>query len=212
MVEIFLYGTAWFWALVALELVLLFVFTEYENGIGAFVSLLAFGAALQFLGDVDIIGYFRNNPYQLGAFLVAYTLLGIGWLTFKWTLFSKQKLAEHDELFFEFLDEHHLPHDTKLLPEDLKAEWTHIVLGTRDYYTKRTIADTPLIRHHKAKAIRWASLWPFSMSIFFLKDMIREFFTAVYNRIAGFLQRIADNIFSRSEIKGNLDPTLLDKK
>mgnify|MGYP001296990305 CR=1 FL=1 len=49
MFELFVIGTFW-WALIVAELVLLFIFIENENGVGATVSLIIFAACLQWLG------------------------------------------------------------------------------------------------------------------------------------------------------------------
>ncbi len=205
--EIFVVGSLLFWALVIVEVGLLLLFTEYENGIGATVSIFAFMGALQFLGNVDIIGHFWQNPWHLGLALIAYVLLGMCWMTFQWVRFVKAKIRKHDEILVEFLESKGIT-GTKVVPPELKQAWKDRVESTKERvygrYEGPSIADVPKIKNNKAKAIRWMSLWPFSLSLFLFKDMVREAWNAIYIKIAGYLQRIADNLW-RSDIKSNLE-------
>lgn len=203
MYEIFVFGSVWFWALVVFEVGLLLLFTEFENGIAATASAIAFLVILQFFGDIDIISHLRSNPLHIVYAALAYLMLGVIWLTFQWMRFVKFKLAEYDKFLGDFMERNELPRDTKVVPAELKQKWKERVENTRDYDTRLTIADVPKIAKNKGKAIRWMSLWPFSMALFFLKDMVKEVWNFIYTRIAGFLQRIADNMW-RDDIKSNL--------
>lgn len=206
MLEIFAVGSFAFWALIVAELVLLFLFTEYENGIAATISLIAFGAALQFCGGVNVVGALLHNWYMLLPIAAAYVLLGIGWGIFKWRKLVSDRLAQHDELLEKFVREKGLPAGTVDLPAQYRKEWAQWVARTKDDKTGQTVADTPLIRQHKARWMKWTALWPFSVSLYFLKDLVIEVFTAIYKRLATFLQRIADNIYANAKhVKGNLE-------
>lgn len=203
--DIFVFGSTFFWALVAVEFVLLLLFTEFENGIAATVSILMFGAALQFMGDVDIISHFRTHPLHLVVAAVAYVLCGVGWLTWKWVRYVKQRLAEHDDELADFCERKGLPRETKVLPVEYRKDWADHVKRSRHHPTYESIADVPKIRNHKAKAMRWMTLWVFSLLLFVFKDMVRDAFNAVYVNIAGYLQRLADNIWSSDSIRSNLE-------
>jgi hypothetical protein len=200
---VFAVGTFWFWALVVAEIALLLAFTEYESGIGATVAIAIFVAALQWMGDVDIINHIKTHPWHLLVLAGSYLLFGICWLAFKWVRFVKEKLNLYDEFLERFCVSKGLPEDTKSIPPEHRRDWVNRVNDTRDYYTKQTIADTPKIKNHKSKAMIWMSLWVFSMVMFFLKDMVRETFNLIYVKIAGSLQRLADKIWSRPDIKEN---------
>lgn len=205
MLEIFAVGSFWFWMLILAEFSLLLVFTEYENGIAATISIAAFLAALQFLGGVPVFQFILAKPWLLAIFIAPYLAIALGWLTFMWRRFCNKKYAEHEEMLADFVEKHGLPEGTKDLPMQYRPEWVRLVEATRDYTTKQTIADTPKIRHHKARAGRWFLLWPFSMALFFFKDMALEVWNHVYTGVAKFLQKVADAIFSKPHIKGNLE-------
>jgi hypothetical protein len=205
MMELFVVGSFWFWVLVIAELVLLFLFTEYENGFAATASIVAFLVVLQFLGKVDIFGFVLTKPYMLVPVVVPYLLIAVCWGVFKWRRLVKDKLKQHDELFAEFLIDCNLHANTTVLPLEYRPAWKKKVEGTRNYKTGQTVADTPLVKRHKSRIVRWMALWPFSVALYFFKDMVTEVFVALYMRLATFLQRIADNIYNKANIKQNLE-------
>jgi hypothetical protein len=205
MLEIFAVGTVWFWLLVTAELALLFLFTEYENGFAATASIVAFLAALQFLGGVNVIGFALAKPHYLVPLVAPYLLLAVAWGIFKWRKLVKDRLRQHDELFAEFLRDCNLPPTTTLLPVEYRVAWKKKVDRTEDYKTGQTVADVPLAKQHKSRIVRWMALWPFSVALYFFKDMVTEIFLALYTRLATFLQRIADNIYAKANVKQNLE-------
>ena len=207
MFELFMVGTFWFWALIVVEIVLLFMFVEYENGMGATISLVAFAAALQWCGDVDLIGYVFANPIKLGAVIAAYFLLGAIWGTAKWWIFARDRLEEYQELKDEFLRNKGLePGQT--VPSQHRAEWKEKLERNRSHGNYgRTLADTPRVRDNKARILRWMSFWPVSMLWSFLDDFIKRVFKTIYYRIANLLQRISDNMYAKANVAADLEGT-----
>ena len=204
MFELFVVGTFWFWALVAVEIVLLFMFVEYENGVGATISVLIFGAALQWFGDVDIIGYILSNPLRLLAVVASYFLLGAIWGTAKWWIHVRDRLEEYEELRDEYLRSKGLPPGTNV-PAQFRREWKEKLERNRSYRDSRTLADVPRARDNKARIMRWMSFWPVSLLWSFLDDFVKRVFRSIYYRIANMLQRIADNIFAKANVAEDLE-------
>jgi hypothetical protein len=204
MFELFMIGTFWFWALIAAEIILLFMFVEYENGFGATASLLIFGAALQWCGDVDLIGFAFGNPLRLAIVVAAYFLLGGVWGTIKWWIYAKDRLEEYEELRDEFLRDKNLPTGTAV-PVEFRKEWKERLERRRGYREGRTLAEAPTARDNKSRIMRWMSFWPISMLWSFLDDFIKRVFKTIYHRISSFLQRISDNIFAKSTASEDLD-------
>lgn len=204
MLELFVAGTFWFWALVVIEIVLLFLFVEWENGVGATVSLLVFGAALQFFGDTDILGYVMSNPVQLLIIAAAYFAIGAVWSIIKWYIFCKDRLEEYNELKSEFLRSKGLPEKVSdPIPVEYRTEWKKKLEDRRNYRSDRLLSEAPLVRHHKAQVLRWMSFWPISVIWSLINDFVKRVCKSIYLRIAKFLQRVSDNIFSG--VQGDLD-------
>lgn len=184
--ELFIFGSFWFWTLVAVEILLLFMFVEYENGIGATISVVGFGVLLQWFGNVDIIDYVRAHPLFIVSATVVYFALGAVWGVIKWWLFCHDALEEYEERRAKFFEINGLPRDTKVVPPEFRTKW-------RDshYYV-----ELPQVKHHKIQIIRWMSFWVISMIWSFINDFVKRIFRTIYQRMATYLQGIADRMFS----------------
>jgi hypothetical protein len=205
MEELLMVGTFWFWAVVIAEVLLLFCFTQSENGLAATCSFLAFLAILQFWSKVDLFSYIKNHPLHIVAGVLAYIGLGIAWVIFKWRKLVLDQARQYDELFATFLVRKNLPPVTKVLPEIYRADWRDTLRSNKIGTSYRTLAEVPLVRENKAKIIRWMSLWVFSVILYLFMDMVKEIFTSIYQKLASFLQRSADNIYSSRNINENLE-------
>ena len=198
MLELFVVGTIWFWALIIIELIILFCFVEYENGIGATVSMVIFACCLQWLGDVNIIGFITGNPLQLMAVVASYFMLGAIWGVIKWWLYCRSILDEYNELRAEFFESKSMPANTKVMPQEMKVKWKEKLANHWSSTSgAKNLGETPRARKNKNRIIRWMSFWPISMVWSIGNDFVKQIFRAIYNKIGGFLQHIADNMFGK---------------
>jgi len=193
--ELFIVGTMPFWLLILAEVVLLFIFVAYENGIGATLSLVAFGAILQFCGGVDIVGYVIHHPFQLAGLVVAYFVVGTIWGVIKWWLYVNDKLQVYEDLKIEWLRSK--GHEgTNVVPDELKADWKAYLEDERYAPGRRAIAKQPLAREHKGRIMNWMAFWVPSVLYSLFNDFIRRVFQSIYYRIARELQKISDKVFA----------------
>lgn len=195
MVELFVFGTFWFWVLLLAELFLLFVFVEYENGLGATISLLIFAALLQWCGNVDILGYASSNPLKLMLVILSYFVLGTIWGVVKWWVWCRERRERYDELKAEFCKNEGI--DSLQIPLDYRGKFKRWIEGNRKYGdTTPYLYEIPHVRDNKARITRWMSFWFVSMIWTFLDDVIKKIFQNIYRAISGYLQRIADAVFA----------------
>jgi hypothetical protein len=199
MYEIFVFGSFWFWALVAAEIVLLFTFVEFENGVGATISLVVFAGCLQWLGNVDIIRYVLEHPIYAAGGLLAYFSLGAVWACIKWWIYCHNLLEEYNDAKHEWLRDKGAT-DTSVVPEDWRREWSDYVY--RNFPKLRKLP--PIVREHKARIMRWMALWVISMVWSLINDFLKGIWKAIYRNIAMSLQAIADKVFAhmRDELQG----------
>jgi len=200
MFEIFLFGTFWFWMLIALEIVVLFVFIENENGAGATVSMLLFGAMLQWFGNVDIIQYVKSYPLFILSCAGAYFALGAVWGVIKWWIFCRDRLEDYEEARDIFLNENKVPAGTKVVPVELRLAWKAILEKS---FKTASLVDVPQVRTHKAKIIRWMTFWVISIIWSFINDFVKRIFRTIYQKISNFLQGISDKMFR--SVKNDLE-------
>lgn len=97
MIELLAFGTFWFWLLVAAELVALFSCAKAERGWLATFSLLGFGAALQFISKIDILGFLWVHPIGVAGFVGAYLMLGLVWGAVKWRNLYRLNTDEYED-------------------------------------------------------------------------------------------------------------------
>ena len=205
MVELFAIGAFWFWVLLIAEITLLLIFSEYDNGIGATISLVVFLGFLQWVGSVDLVLAVKHNWLALLGALGGYVAFGVTYMTFRWIGFVNKEVGKLDAFFATWLENHKLPADTKAedLAPDLKLSLEKDLDHTKNWTTGQTVDESPKVKYYKAMVMRWLMMWPFSLTLYICKDMVREFFMMVYNRFAGFLQRLSDRAFAKKKIRPN---------
>jgi hypothetical protein len=196
MAEAFAVGTFWFWALVAAEIVLLLVATEYETGIGATLSLVAFLTILQLWSGADIVGFTTVNWPLLLVAVVAYLFIGVACMICKWRGFVSHRIQKWRDTWTQYLVDHGRPAETtyEQLSAGEQRDW--------DYQSRRydehnhPLSKPPKVKDHKARVIRWMSLWPCVVVLFVTRDMVVNVYNKIYTSLAVFLQRIADNMYA----------------
>jgi hypothetical protein len=196
LVEIFLLWSFWFWVLVGLEVTLLFVSTVWEKGWVAWVSLAVFLAALQLLGDVNVLGYVWENPWTILMGLGIYLSGGVPYVFFKWYLFVSDHKRKYLDLRNQWLENQgvQMPVVFDKLSDEIQSGWRkewkekHARWGDTEFI--------PSVRKHKGRIIDWMILWPFSFLWTMLNDPIRRFFRHVYNHISESLQAISHKVFA----------------
>lgn len=194
MFEIFVFGSFWFWTLVAAEVILLFAFVDHEEGGLASISVLIFATLLQFFGKIDIIDYVRQNPLFLVSCVVSYFALGVIWSIVKWWIFCRDKLEEFEEFRDQFLSDREIT-GTKVIPAKYKKEW----LDKISY--RKELVKPPQVRENKSRILRWMTFWVVSIIWSFINDFVKRVYRTIYQKMAGFLQSMSDKIFKSAEVE-----------
>jgi hypothetical protein len=199
--ELFVVGSFGFWLLVLAEFIALSVCMEYESGILATVSLIAFGAALNWMGGVNVIQLITANWYLLLPFIGAYVGLSIVWGIWKWRDYYGVDLEKWDEALYEWLKNHNLNNISEMT-EDHKVSWDKWLENHKIYDPRlkkeRRLDDTPQARANKARIMRWMAYWPISFLLYVFRDMVVKLFKRIYNGLAKYLQHMADQAFART--------------
>jgi hypothetical protein len=190
--EVFVVGSLWFWLLLAVEMLVLLVLLEWEQGAVATLTLAATLLALQFLGDVNVYGYAISHPWTVVLGAVGYFALGTGWAVAKWWFYVREQRAWYDELRAAFLRTHGYAPDGAM-PEGLQPQWMWCLDNARK--ERRSLDVHPLAAGHKRRIVRWMSYWPWSATWTLLKDPVRKAFVSIYHHLSDYLQEISDRAF-----------------
>jgi len=184
MIGILLFGTLWFWVLVAVASILIIFFLEralddeYHDTGGGFpstITILIFIALYYFLGskqDVyDFFAYMRDYPWFTIGRVAAYIGIGVIWSIFKWYFFLQNKKYQL----------------TKKM-EDREID-------------EINESDIPQAKKNKARIISWMSYWPFSMLWTLINEPVKKTFRFIYSKIEGIFQKMSDRIFKDFKVK-----------
>jgi hypothetical protein len=189
--EIFVVGSPWFWLLLAAEAALLIAFIEWGKGWFATLSLVGTLALLQWLGDVNVLGFVNHHPLLLVLGVVGYFALGTVWSVARWWLHVREERLRYDEARADFCHDHELDGS---IPESLQEDW-QAYLKSR----KRRVEIRPKARRHKGRILMWMAYWPWSMFWTILNDPVRKAFRFIFHHIHDYLQEISDNAFKGVE-------------
>jgi len=188
MQEMFIFGSFWFWTIVAVETVLLFLFIEKKNGTGATISMLIFAAIIQFFGDVDIIGFTTEHPVRAALGILAYFALGTLTAVAKWLLYAKDHIEHVNEVRDEWLKSQ--GYGWPLVSDDQKSQWKSHKLNHG--------LQKPLIRQHKSDFIRWMTFWWIILVWSIFADGVKRICKSIYKRISKFLQKMVDDMWRKA--------------
>lgn len=198
--ELFVVGTFPFWCLVLVEFVALLLCMEYESGILATVSIVAFGLALHFMGGVNILSLIVANWLLLLPFILGYLGFAVAWGIAKWVMYYKDCLDAYSEARYNWLKEEGVANPNEM-PPTLKKDWTKWLEHNKIYNGKLgrhiNLAETPQARENKARIMRWMAYWPISFLLWIGRDMVVQIFKRIYGALSRYLQHMADQAFAK---------------
>lgn len=190
--EFFVLWGFWWWALLALIIVADIFFLENDNGTGATISLIIFGAVMIFLGDWNPFPWMAANPLETVGIVLGYFVAGTIWSVIKWYFYCLNIRDRYNELKDEFFKEHGITGNK--LPMTLKKEWKNHTDWVRGLGRGKDIP--PSAAKNKGKILTWMTHWPFSAIWTLLNDPIRRVFIWIYKYMASGLQKISNRLFA----------------
>ena len=185
-----------FWALV---FVLFVESSVFDQGIAAGVTLAVALIAAYYLGfwSVDIVVAHHTAFLWLLAF---YIPLGMIVATVKWWFYTTgvasnvaKYLADQARRFKNAPD----------FDQQMRQVRDHLSLYFEDL--------PPAVSNHKADLTRWMAWWPFTIIGSLFDDILRRFFTALYNAMANVWQRISNHAFRDVQWQNPPKPDPADK-
>jgi hypothetical protein len=128
MFTLFLFGTFWFWALIALAYVTITILTEIDAPGWATITAVVTALLLQWFGQINIFQWIKLHPTELLIYLFAYLLIGLIYSVLKWTSFIHKK-AKSDK---EGYDRHH--YDMKEFLAPRVEDFSSRIIGWMAYW------------------------------------------------------------------------------
>jgi hypothetical protein len=172
MLEIFVFGTLWFWLLSLAAVVTIISFVELGYPGRATTTVVAFLALLHFFGGglLNALQWISANPgMSIGVFLL-YFVAGTAYCVTKWYFFLLNKRDEYR---------------TK---KEINKNY-------------RTVSVPPKPSEYRSELVGWIIYWPFSGLWTLINDPVKRIAQSIYMQIEVLLQRISDNVFRNESVK-----------
>jgi cell division protein FtsW (lipid II flippase) len=158
-----------------LALIFVLICVEFENNLGATLTMIATGLVAWWFYDFNIFAWIYQNFHVFLGFIAAYLFMGAIWARGKWEFFIRA----------------------------MKRDYLESGNGGKStfYWRKQTQSIPPKIADNKYRFMLWLTYWPASMLWTLIDDPIRRLFSWIYRTMANSLQKSSDSVFSDVEIK-----------
>lgn len=97
MLELFVFGTFWFYALCIITYTLVSILIVDDKPIWATISIILYFTLLSWFGDINIVKYIIENPKTILIFALLYIGIGVLWSVFNYWLYIKKLKKETKE-------------------------------------------------------------------------------------------------------------------
>lgn len=198
--ELFLFGTMWFWVASAILISGVIISVCSDSGIGATMCALCFALFLQYGAKIDITGSIIHHPFITIMAVIGYIVIGIVWMIMKWQFLFRAVASAYStarEQWYEYMkSENMYPTET---PEQLMASFpTRSQTSIMDIRRRFGVRNLPMrVRDEYPSLFFWAAYWPISFVITVLNDPIRKLFRTVIRGLSGIMQTMSDKEFNK---------------
>lgn len=178
MMQLFLFGTFWFWALIVVSVIVVIRLAEtfeecttcnddpqgYWAGFVILVTLVLLAIFGNWGFFKGILIWIQNNPFIFVGYLLLYIIIGIAWSFFKWYGYLRKK---------------------------------------RDYFRKWSGNNNkiPQFQDHISRIVSWMMYWPFSALWTLTYSLFRDVFHYLTEQMKGAYEKISKNMFKEFEKK-----------
>ncbi len=171
--DIFIFGTVWFWLLCAgvfFSIVFLIEgdFTKGEtHGTLASFVLIGFGLVYFFLGSnehvLNLVNYIKANPVDIVMYVGGYYLAGVIWSFIKWFFFLKFQAAKEQDKIDKGFDQHF---------------------------------TIPKASEYKSTILAWMSYWPFSLTYTLTWKFFHNATEFIYMHVETLYNKVSNYVFA----------------
>lgn len=172
--DLFIFGSFWFWFLSSIIFVLMIILAENETGFWPTVLMIGTIVLMHFANNGIIFSWINTNPWSFLIYVFLYFLIGVVWSFIKWYFYLANKRDE--------------------IKEDIKNN------SNIDYHLTR-FDSTLDATYNKRNIIRWMSYWPFSLIWTLMNDPIRKMFKIIYTYFSNLYQKMSNHMFKNVKIE-----------
>lgn len=188
MITFFTLTGFWVWASLAVGAFFLGRSVYKESYGWATFDILTVAALLATTGNLPILDLWHwatQSPEVLAGVIFGYLLIGVAWALIKWKFTLRRLRSSFNEWASEQGD-----------LSDVKNRLM-IHLPPHLYGLSLTQEGKAQVRigRYTSRIIGWMAYWPVSALLWLIGDFFADIYRAVYDRLAGVFQSMADNEF-----------------
>jgi len=163
-----------FWPL-AIFFVICVVSAAMDSLIAPIIALIVYGIISFIFFDVNLLAPFIQSPIHMLLTVVLYALIGAAWSTFKWRGHMKSDSVQ-----------------SQITSSRKHYDKDHPEGGREGFIESSYFPESATAGSHKHRLTSWIALWPFSAFLYVFEDLILNFFTKIYEALAGIYRRITE--------------------
>jgi hypothetical protein len=169
----FMFGSLFFWSIIAVEFVLLTWWVENESPIPAFFSVALLLIVFHLFGDVSIFTYVENNSKDVLRWVVVYAFIGFVWSLLKFYFYVSKLKRKIERVKEEFLEDYEQRESSNVRNNlgTKEDKWRQHLRYHVSYKEERDLTFSS----YGSRIVFWLSYWPISMFWTLLNDPIRRF-------------------------------------
>jgi hypothetical protein len=196
------WGLGW-WLLTLAFLVGSFALVTCKRGVYFLLSLIAYLALVQFLGNTPVLEFFQMHYLWIIGLVGGFLAVAIFWFNWRWHWFTSKMRGRYDDLLGRWLHEEGLQRMPP--PDDESEEADAIRFAWQDYFEAHNqdefgvIEFRPMFRRHKDAILTWMAAWPLDMLVWLVAEVLRDFWNMLYYKFQGVLQGIMEHNWRGTE-------------
>lgn len=172
MVELVLGASIWAVLATVVFIGLLAISTWQEASAWAFGAAVVYTVFMAWAFGINAYSWAYENPIRLFLYFGGYVFVGVMWSMFKWD----RRMAS--EAVQDAIKDGKANHTRKAIMEPFRES---------SYFPKEAMPS-----RNKERITSWISLWPFSVTGYFIGEIILRFFSNLYNLISGLYENITE--------------------
>ena len=210
LVDLFIFGTAWYFLVTAAWIVAILWCVEKENPLGLGIWLILYLCFLQFLAKVDFFDQITHHPAASAFWILGYLIAGFLWSFIKWWLYSHKKAEEFSRVRCRFLKENQAHYNKKAVihPElGNITEDTKVPANLMDDWKRHIVCcgAIPRVRENKGKISIWVTYWPASMIWSLVNDFVKKFIRVIVMKCRKIYEGITKSAFKGLDVPPEIE-------
>jgi len=195
LLEIFAFGTMWFWILLALFafIVMIEIANEYITASAVTIALFI---VLMFLCGNFTFTWIKENPTTLLSILGIYLVGGVVVSAIKWAFWSRDAKDHYDEIKTEYIKRNKLGIPVSaVIPPENRADF-------RDFLEDRVRSTKidpefiiPQVGKNKELVITWMAFWPWIAFWSLFSDVFRRIWIETFRAVQKVYQSFSNLMF-----------------